>query len=395
MGTQTAPVSVVHTGDTHIGYSQYNRQQRKQDFTDAFASVIGSAIDHTVDAVVHAGDLFDTSRPDSESIMSVASQLQRLATNDIPFLTIVGNHDRTRNTTWPAVFESLDLATALDRDGVAIGNTTFFGLDYLPETQRTSDAYQFTQSDTEYAALVAHGQFYPVIETGGWDLRTVLRKSPVAFDICLLGDDHTRRVTEITENNIQATYAGSTERTAADQRVPRSHNLVRFADTIDTKPIQHPARTFIYIDVELDADSDTETVLDVVRSHTIPNQSVVVVTLTGSGDRVKAAPVADLAQSRGALTVRVNDRRSHTDKTTDTSTAEPVNVEEAVTEQVPQTELSDIMNEFDTLARSPDLEAKTNLADQVETRVTDALTELVEDEPDASALPTTGDDTQL
>ena len=30
---------VIHTGDTHLGYRQYHRPERKADFLDAFARI--------------------------------------------------------------------------------------------------------------------------------------------------------------------------------------------------------------------------------------------------------------------------------------------------------------------------------------------------------------------
>ncbi|MDL0138757.1 metallophosphoesterase, partial [Halobacterium salinarum] len=53
-------VRLLHTSDTHLGYRQYHLDERRQDFADAFAEVVSAGIQHDVDAVVHAGDLFHT-----------------------------------------------------------------------------------------------------------------------------------------------------------------------------------------------------------------------------------------------------------------------------------------------------------------------------------------------
>ena len=36
---------VIHTGDTHIGYRQYNAPERRRDFLEAFRSVVSDAVD--------------------------------------------------------------------------------------------------------------------------------------------------------------------------------------------------------------------------------------------------------------------------------------------------------------------------------------------------------------
>ncbi|MDD4248839.1 MAG: metallophosphoesterase, partial [Methanosarcina sp.] len=57
---------ILHTADTHLGYRQYHNEVRRQDFFKAFEVVIQDAVDMQVDAVVHAGDLFDSRNPTLE-----------------------------------------------------------------------------------------------------------------------------------------------------------------------------------------------------------------------------------------------------------------------------------------------------------------------------------------
>jgi DNA repair exonuclease SbcCD nuclease subunit len=88
---------LLHTSDTHLRFRQYHLDDRRQGFADAFSEVITSAIEHDVDAVVHAGNLFHTSRPGITPLQTVLTELQRLQRADIPFLLIVGNHERTHD----------------------------------------------------------------------------------------------------------------------------------------------------------------------------------------------------------------------------------------------------------------------------------------------------------
>ncbi|PSP64506.1 hypothetical protein BRC77_03730 [Halobacteriales archaeon QH_8_64_26] len=113
-------VTLLHTADTHLGYRQYHRPEREADFREAFYEVIEAAIARDVDAVVHAGDLFNSSRPGIDALSDALEGLKRLAAADIPFLSIVGNHDGTRDRQWLDVFASLGLATRLGESGFSI-----------------------------------------------------------------------------------------------------------------------------------------------------------------------------------------------------------------------------------------------------------------------------------
>src|SRR6266487_2918229 len=86
---------IVHTSDTHLGFSAYSRldpatgvNQRETDVYDAFELVVDYAIEKHVDAIVHAGDLFDGVRPNNRAISFLFRQLSRLLEAGIPFVVV-------------------------------------------------------------------------------------------------------------------------------------------------------------------------------------------------------------------------------------------------------------------------------------------------------------------
>ena len=85
---------IAHLSDTHIGYSQYNLAERRKDFFLAFTQAIERIIEEQVDIVVHSGDLFESSQPDINSLSVVINSLKLLKDKGIPFVAIMGNHDR-------------------------------------------------------------------------------------------------------------------------------------------------------------------------------------------------------------------------------------------------------------------------------------------------------------
>jgi len=361
---------IIHTADTHIGYRQYHKEERKQDFNDAFASVIDDAIEMDIDAIVHAGDLFHRSRPSITDLSFVVSQLQRLKETNIDFLMVVGNHDRTREQKWPSFFEHLGLGIYLseagnaDSGGYTIGDVTFHAQDYVGEGKRDRLNYHFEEGDGEYAVLVSHGLFTP-FDHATWDMNEIISKSPISFDALLVGDDHTPKNSEIS--GIPIAYSGSTERTAADQRHPRGYNLVTTnEDGVDIRWKEIDTREFVYIDIELDEDQGKEYVQQKVEQWQIPVGSVVIVTLSGDGERVPPADIEQITDRKDALLIRVNDQREFEEEEHDFEGVGFTDPDLALRRESEDLRISEIAAEIESMARDVDTFAKSNLRDRTE-----------------------------
>ena len=366
---------VIHTGDTHIGYQQYHSPVRRQDFLDAFESVIRDAIDDDVDAVVHAGDLFHDRRPDLPDLLGTISALRRLERADVPFLAVVGNHESTRDGQWLDLFERLGLATRLGEEPVVVGNTAFYGLDHVPVSRRDELEYAYEPHDAEYAALVAHGLFEPFAHAD-WDTETVLTRSTVAFDALLLGDNHKPDRAKVAGTWV--TYPGSTERASASEREGRGYNLVTFGgneagdeERVDIRRRALETREFVFITVELHEGEGESRARDEVRAHDLTD-AVALVEIVGDGETVTPAAIEEVAEDEGALIARVTDRRDiDTESEFDVSFADP---EAAVRERIDSMGLSEAARSIDETVRDAAV-ADSN----VRPAVNDRIAELIDD----------------
>lgn len=83
----------LHMADCHLGYRQYNSQERQNDFTRAYLDIIRAAIDHKVDFVLLAGDLFEKRAIDPLTLVHAINGLERLREAGIPCLAVEGNHE--------------------------------------------------------------------------------------------------------------------------------------------------------------------------------------------------------------------------------------------------------------------------------------------------------------
>lgn len=81
----------LHTGDWHVGKTLRGRS-RADEHRTVLAEIADIADESQVDAVLVAGDLFDTAAPGPESEEIVYEVLLRLA-RDRPVVVIAGNHD--------------------------------------------------------------------------------------------------------------------------------------------------------------------------------------------------------------------------------------------------------------------------------------------------------------
>jgi exonuclease SbcD len=88
-------VRFLHTADWHVGKPLRGRS-RMDEHARALEQVAGIAADRRVDAVLVAGDVFDSPAPPPEAEKLVYDFLARLASERIACVLIAGNHDHPR-----------------------------------------------------------------------------------------------------------------------------------------------------------------------------------------------------------------------------------------------------------------------------------------------------------
>ena len=371
---------IIHTGDTHLGYQQYHRTERREDFLDAFRQVAEDAVADEVDAVVHAGDLFHDRRPTLTDVMGALSVLRELDDAGVPFLAIVGNHESKRDSQWLDLFETMGLATRLDDGPTRIGDVAFYGLDFVPRSQRDDLAYEFDPHTADHAVLVSHGLFEPFAH-GDWEARQVLEESTVEFDALLLGDDHEPKTKRLDEpHDAWLTYCGSTERASAAEREERGYNVVVFDEAVDVRRRGLDTREFVFVDVELNSGEGTARVQERLDEYDLED-AVVVVSISGDGDPVTPATIEEYAAERGALTTRLTDQREQPEESEiEVSFADP---DDAVRKRLDEMGLSPAARELDETIRASKI-ADSNVADSVEQRISELAKESDPDQFEAA-----------
>lgn len=129
----------VHAADIHLGHEQYNLGARANDFARAYLSMVEYAIEHGVDFVLIAGDLFHHARADAWTLKQAMAGLEELRDAGIPVVAIEGNHDAQhyyKNLSWMEFLCDAGLLHLLDLRREENGLKRLVPFD--PETRRGS-----------------------------------------------------------------------------------------------------------------------------------------------------------------------------------------------------------------------------------------------------------------
>jgi len=221
-------MKILHVADTHLGYSAYRKvtedgiNQREMDAYDTFKQFVDYAIKSKPDLIIHAGDLFDSVRPNNRAITFAIKQIIRLSKKNIPFVVIAGNHEHPKLKETGHIFSIFDHMDHVYPIYNAKCETLSFKINnekiMIHAIPQCEFKKQFNEelkklkpdSTSDYNIFVSHGavtgiKVFSMNEFNELIIPTkILNKN---FDYIALG--HYHRYTKLASN---AFYSGSTER---------------------------------------------------------------------------------------------------------------------------------------------------------------------------------------
>ncbi len=252
-------MKLFHFSDTHLGFSEYHKidpatglNQREQDFYDAWDQVIEAIFKHKPDIVVHAGDLFHTSRPTNRAIRVALQSIQKINDAGIPTVVISGNHSTPRIQSTGSIFESIALFPGVHAayrgqyEKFTIDNVDFHCVPHCSLSEDLENAFktiEFSPS-AQKNVLVCHGAWSSHASYSMGELNENRLPDPElqlgkTFDYIALGHYH-RRI-EVKEH---VCYSGATERTSFNEHANTTGYLLVNLDAgtkdyfeIDTRPM--------------------------------------------------------------------------------------------------------------------------------------------------------------
>jgi exonuclease SbcD len=302
---------LLHISDTHLGNRQYGSDVRRADFAEAFEEAIDYAIAEAVDAVIHTGDLFDSRDPRLPDLNRCIEALQRLDDAGIPFLGIVGNHERKMDDQYldligkTGVSERLEESPRMVNDEVAV-----YGIDAVTKPAWHAMDFDLEQPPEDvYTILCMHQLLHPPVPEifAEHPLDDVLDRVNIDLDTLALGDYHETEGT--IEDGTRVWYAGSTERCAKDETAPRTVSLLEIEDgELTRREKELETRDFLSIGITFVEGDGRERAVDEIDRRNVDGK-VVLVSVDGESTAVTSRDIREIVMDRGAAVCRVDDQR--------------------------------------------------------------------------------------
>jgi len=211
-------VRLAHLADTHLGYKQYNLEEREKDIYDALEEIGDKILEEHADIVVHSGDLFDSPRPTPQAYFAFKKFLRKLD-GKVEFFAVLGDHDRpkSRGVAPHVLFDDqvqvLGVSANAEHQSVNVGGQDVLvaGLSSLSRAYRVVLVEELKklgalQLDGKVGVLVLHegiDKFFPF----GSELS--LNEVPRNFSYVAMGHLHARIKASFGEGELA--YPGSSE----------------------------------------------------------------------------------------------------------------------------------------------------------------------------------------
>ncbi len=213
-------VRIAHLADTHLGYKQFNLDEREKDIYDALNEIGDKILEEHADIVIHSGDLFDSPRPTPQAYCAFKKFLRKLD-GKVKIFAVLGDHDRpkSRGLAPHVIFEdqmqTLGVAGNAEHQYVNVGgqDVLIAGLSnlsraYHPVLVEELKKLGALQLDGKLGVLVLHegiDKFLPF--EGAFELG--LDDVPKNFRYCAMGHLHARIKASFGDGELA--YPGSSE----------------------------------------------------------------------------------------------------------------------------------------------------------------------------------------
>lgn len=204
----------AHISDTHLGYRQYNFDERENDFYEVFNEAINTILKERVDVIIHSGDLFDSSTPSIKALKVFKDCIEKI-NGKAKFISILGDHDTPkRRGLYPhSLFDNVKVLGIgeleyIDVDGVliaGISNLRGRGIDILRSELKKFDNIAKDYSKSILVLHQAIDRYLPF--EGAYELRE--DEIPRSASYYAFGHLHFRVVSRFGKGFLA--YAGSTE----------------------------------------------------------------------------------------------------------------------------------------------------------------------------------------
>jgi DNA repair exonuclease SbcCD nuclease subunit len=226
---------IIATADTHLGFragrAAAARKTIYHSVFEAFESILKIAYDEKADAVLHAGDLFNRSKPPRTVIARTYNLLEALLDNDIRFVVVPGNHDRSKlpPTLLNTLYKNGHFLNQLKK--IDLGDISVVGFPYdgkMPRATLSKISKKVGKLGKKPVIVLCHqlfdGAVYGPHQFRFTNRSDVLQSSMLPDQVKLIVTGHIHRAQTLQSNKV--VYPGSSERTSFSEAIEPKGFLV-------------------------------------------------------------------------------------------------------------------------------------------------------------------------
>ncbi len=321
-------VRIAHIADVHLGtrctYLGDKAADRERDFQLSFERVVDfcCAPENRIDALIIAGDLFDTFDPPSELVGVVQRNISKLNQEKILVIAVPGTHDAYGYKN--SIYRKDQLhgihilcSPILDQPFVqefAGKKVFFYGTAYMPGVSKNPfESFTPVQEEGIHIGIV-HGSVEapPHWEKRAQDLHmTAEDVARSNLDYLALG--HYHNFQESQYGKTVAVYPGSLEGRTFSECGPRYMAVVDFANrTPEVEKVAVNSRTIEQIKLDIDTYpcQSSEEVVALVKRDYKDSESIVKLIITGSSQIPLDEPYIEQQLSDSFFYITVKDQTS-------------------------------------------------------------------------------------
>jgi len=219
-------VRIAHLADTHLGYKQYNLEEREKDIYDVLEEIGEKILEEHADIVIHSGDLFDSPRPTTQAYYALKKLLKRLD-GKVKFFAVLGDHDKPKARGMPPhklfddQIQTLGVSGTAEHQQVTVDGKKVLvaGISNLSRTYRSVLVDELKKLGKlgikcDCSVLVLHeaiDKFFPFEEA----CEIALTELPKNFRYYAMGHLHARIKASYGQGEL--TYPGSSEIMRSDE----------------------------------------------------------------------------------------------------------------------------------------------------------------------------------
>lgn len=291
------PVKILHTADLHLGNKQYGFPQREQDFYDVTVQIFALGIAEKVDAIIIAGDIFDSMKPPDAAVLMLQTLVKDANAHGIQVLGIDGNHDCC-DSGWLRVCGIKPLDGVLE----TVRGITVTGINSARPAvfnDRLSKLKEIEASHGPIHILVVH---QALAELAGFanpnltalQIATVV--APLGVQYVALGDIHTYAETVI--GGIRFAYSGSPEVNAVDEAPNKCVSMLTCdLAASEIKTTVYPLTTRPFLNIQLGTEGD----LHELYKHVTVEPKPLVIARYPTSARELAKRAEDMCKDSGCM----------------------------------------------------------------------------------------------